>query len=301
MRCDECQAKVEAYFDNELDEQTTGLVAQHLAACPSCANAYGKLEREQELYLHYECEAQASPAFWDNVMARSVQNNTTQVFQPLSRLRGWLANFSTPRFSPTLTALFVLVAVGITIGVMRYVNSGENVATPAVSVSQNGGVPAQLPTATRQETGINPAKQTQDNGTAVEGSKAGVKEQPQLAQSSVGRKEKFVLAAGGENAGRINRQPQANGRKPTPYELVREAEQKYVAAIAMLSRDVNSRRSRLDPKMAARFEQTLAAVERTINDTRRAVRQHPGDPVAAQYMLTAYAKKVDVLREMASF
>jgi len=299
MRCEECQAKVEDYFDNELDGQTADLVAQHLAACRLCANVYGKLECEQELYLQYECEAQASPAFWDNVMARSAQNNTAQVFQPLSSLRGWLSNFSTPRFSPSLTALLVLVAIGLTIGVMRYVNSGDRSATSAESISQNGGLPAPLPTIT-PETGINAANQTQGNRTTVEGSETGIKEQPKIAHSSVGRKGKFVLAASVENEGRINRQPQANGR-PTPDELVREAEQKYVAAIAMLSRDVNSHRSRLDPKMAARFEQTLAAVERTINDTRRAVREHPGDPVAAQYMLTAYARKVDVLREMASF
>jgi hypothetical protein len=300
MRCEECQLKVEDYFDFELDEQTTDLVAQHLAACKLCADAYGKLEREQELYLQYECDAQPSPAFWDNVMARSAHNNTGQVFQSLNGLRRWLANFSTPRFSPTLTALLVIVAIGLTIGVMRYVNSGERSAIPAESISQNGGIPAPLPTTTPVNT-VNSANQTQGNETLDEGSKVEVKEQPQLARSSAGRKEKFVLAASGENAGRINRNPQANGRKPTPDELVREAEQQYVAAIAMLSRDVKSRRSRLDPQMAARFEQTLAAVERTIADTRRAVREHPGDPVAAQYMLTAYAKKVDVLREMASF
>ena len=82
---------------------------------------------------------------------------------------------------------------------------------------------------------------------------------------------------------------------------MREAEQKYLAAISILSRDVNRRRSRLDPETVARFEQTLAAVDRTIAGTRRAVREHPDDPVAVQYMLTAYAKKIDVLREMASY
>ena len=42
-------------------------------------------------------------------------------------------------------------------------------------------------------------------------------------------------------------------------------------------------------------------LDRTIADTRKAVRQHPDDPVAVQYMLTAYAKKVDVLREMVDY
>ena len=90
-------------------------------------------------------------------------------------------------------------------------------------------------------------------------------------------------------------------RSPTPDQLIREAEQKYLAAISILSRDVNRHRSQLDAETALRFERTLAAIDRTITDTRRAVREHPGDPVAAQYMLTAYAKKVDVLREMIGY
>jgi type VI protein secretion system component VasF len=104
-----------------------------------------------------------------------------------------------------------------------------------------------------------------------------------------------------KNVERNNSRPSTSGRTPTSDELVREAEQKYVEAIAMLSRDVTRRRSRLDAETAARFERTLAAVNRTIADTRRAVRQHPGDPLAAKYMLTAYAKKVDVLREIIGY
>ncbi|MDT5062286.1 MAG: hypothetical protein QOH63_2745 [Acidobacteriota bacterium] len=299
MRCEECQAKVEDYFDGELDEQTTDLVAQHLDACHACVIAYGKLEREQELYLRYECNAQASPAFWDNVMARSAQDDTAQTFHTLPRLRAWLGNFSAPRFSPSLTALFVLAAIGITAFVMRYINPAERATTAPMLVSQNESLPAvSQPTPTGATVKLE--NKTEDNA-AGDGIKTVVKEQPQLAQNSDGRKGKFVLAASNRNAGRLRVSPTASGQKPTPDELVREAEQKYVAAITMLSRDVSRRRSRLDPEMAARFERTLAAVERTISDTRRAVRQHPGDPVAAQYMLTAYARKVDVLREMARF
>jgi len=90
--------------------------------------------------------------------------------------------------------------------------------------------------------------------------------------------------------------------KPAPLtaeQAVREAEQKYVAAIAILSRDVNKHRSELDPAIAAKFEATLASIDFTIRETKRAVREHPGDPVAAQYMLAAYSEKLDVLREMA--
>jgi hypothetical protein len=79
---------------------------------------------------------------------------------------------------------------------------------------------------------------------------------------------------------------------------VREAEQKYIAAIAILSRDVSKKRSGMDPMVAARFDAALGEIDKTIAETRRAVRNNPDDPIALQYMLSAYSKKVDTLREM---
>ena len=85
---------------------------------------------------------------------------------------------------------------------------------------------------------------------------------------------------------------------PNPAQLVREAEQKYLTAIAMLSRDVDKRRSQLDPMVLARFDASLAEIDRTIKETRQIVKGNPDDPIALQYLLAAYSKKVDVLREM---
>ena len=82
-------------------------------------------------------------------------------------------------------------------------------------------------------------------------------------------------------------------KQADPAQLVREAEQKYIAAIAILSRDVNRRRSQIDPTVLARFDSALSDIDRTIKETRRVVREHPDDPVALQYLLSAYAKKVD--------
>jgi hypothetical protein len=110
-----------------------------------------------------------------------------------------------------------------------------------------------------------------------------------------------VNRAGGGEASETPRTAAASRQESAPDRLVREAEGKYLAAIRLLSRDVGSRRARLDDDTRARFERTLAAVDRTIADTRRAAREHPRDPVAVQYMLTAYAKKVEVLREMTRY
>jgi hypothetical protein len=84
----------------------------------------------------------------------------------------------------------------------------------------------------------------------------------------------------------------------TPAQLVRDAEQKYLTAIAMLSRDVNRQRSQLDPMLLARLDASLSEIDRTIKETRRVVRENPGDPIALQYLLAAYSKKVEVLRGM---
>jgi phage gp29-like protein len=87
----------------------------------------------------------------------------------------------------------------------------------------------------------------------------------------------------------------------TPVQLVREAEKKYLSAIALLTRDAEQRPSRLDSETRAKLNGALVAVNRTILSTRKAVQQNPNDPLAVQYMLSAYEKKVDVLKEMSSY
>jgi hypothetical protein len=304
MRCEECRPHVEDYFDGELDEQTVALVTGHLRVCEGCATLYRKLEDEHDLYLRYECESlEPRPAFWDNVMARVAEENAARPARPLARLRGWLGDiagsFNAPRLSPSFAALIVLVAIGITVAVMRSANTPEK-APDAVSTSRMESAPATAASPAPDESAVtaNPIKDDEAGG---KGSGRDENGQTQLVKTGVSRKARLVLAASNGAAGRNNLKPPTTARSPTPDDLVREAEQKYVAAIAMLSRDINRRRARLDPATAARFERTLTAVDRTIADTRRAARRYPNDPVAAQYMLTAYAKKVDVLREIIGY
>lgn len=309
MRCEECLPLVEEYSDGELDGQTNDLMAQHLDACASCADACRKVLREQELYLRYECDAQAAPAFWENVMARAAANEIkttpTQTLQRrLSSLRGQLAvffgNFSAPRFSPSLTALMVLIAVGVTAFVMSYLNPKEKPSLQA-KVSQSASVPSTSASATPDTFASSSPNTGNVEATSGEGSESDVNNKPRIAGNDGDGKNRYTLASKKETTARSLRSRSPSERRLTPDALIREAEQNYVAAINMLSRDLNRRRSRLDAETAAQFERTLVAVDRTIADTRRAARKHPNDPVAAKYVLTAYAKKVDVLREMIGY
>ena len=69
MRCEECLAVVEEYFDGELERRQSELVSAHMAACEGCAEALDALASEQEMYLRYDRELEVAPALWENVRA----------------------------------------------------------------------------------------------------------------------------------------------------------------------------------------------------------------------------------------
>ena len=287
MICKECLPLLESYLDGEVHGQTATLLSKHLSTCSSCMMAYQQLCQEQELYLRYECDVEAAPSFWDEVLARSAVEKGKHAGAHSFALRGKLAfvfnAFNTPRFSPVLTAVLLLFAVALTIGVMKYLSSMHKSSDGAVVVKDSGAaVPSSLGV-TRNVDEAPPHMEENKVSTHVGKASEDARQQQK--------------GAVGENGLHSTRKAEPR-RQSTTDELVHEAERKYMAAIALLSHDVARRRSPLAPDAIQQFNQTLSAIDRTIASTRRAVREHPSDPVAVQYMLTAYAKKVEVLREM---
>ncbi len=285
MKCKERRLLIEQYFDGELGEPEATIVSGHLAVCASCARAYRSLEREQDFYLRHESDAEVSPAFWDGVSAKVAQDQASCPawdFRSLwKRSRETLGKISAIRFGPLSAAAIALLTIGVTAGVMKYIYSREGASEPTRdSRTSRAGVTPSVAQGRTEDLSVS-------------------KGEPQVVnQTSVGRNGSS--GAGGPSITRRGHKPASLRRLQAPEELVREAEQKYLAAIALLSRDATRRRSRFDSEAMAQFDQTLAAIDRAIADTRRAARGHPDDPVAVQYMLAAYAKKVDVLRQMVS-
>jgi hypothetical protein len=304
MKCEDCQKVLEEYFDGELDERASVEVRTHLGSCEACARELEALKDEQSLYAVYRRDVEVTPALWAGVAAR-IHEEAGAVKQ--SRASAWRdrlrAMFGTPRLSPALTFALLILAVGATAGIMKYVNSRE-------TSNQTGTQPiAQKQPATKQ-TAPAPAppkaNDPQDNNAGDKEASA-VEDGEEHVVKQNERGEERLPSPAYRTADRFEgRRAAAVPAVGYPYEdspeqLVREAEQKYMAAIALLSRDAKRRRTLLEPDVRARFEQTLSAVDRTISETRRAARQQPDDPVAVQYMLAAYAKKVEVLREMATY
>ncbi len=81
---------------------------------------------------------------------------------------------------------------------------------------------------------------------------------------------------------------------------IARAEKEYEKAISLLSDIVEKRKASLDPQLIAELEKNLKAIDENITVTRKAFREHPSDPEYALYMLAAYARKVDLLQEVAS-
>lgn len=81
---------------------------------------------------------------------------------------------------------------------------------------------------------------------------------------------------------------------------IARAEKEYEQAIRLLSDVVEKRKATLDPRLVAELEGSLKAIDENIEATRKAFREHPSDPEYALYMLAAYARKVDLLQEVAS-
>ena len=81
---------------------------------------------------------------------------------------------------------------------------------------------------------------------------------------------------------------------------IARAEKEYEKAIRLLTDIVEKRKASLDPQLVAELERNLKAIDENIAATRRAFREHPSDPEYALYMLAAYARKVDLLQEIAS-
>jgi hypothetical protein len=276
MRCNRCLPLIEQYFDGELDRRLSEQVSEHIANCSQCASEQERVRREQAFYLRLESDARASAEFWPGVSAKISEPERARP-ATLSVVSSLLERFASLRLSASLAALIVMIAVAITIAVMKQTNSKESAAT-RTDVAGKGDADSASVSAQPDNKATNDIEKIENRLTN--------KDTPASSRS--------------RNARRSTGMGQTSIDETRLEKMVRQAEQKYLAAIQILSRDINRRRSRLDRETIAQLDQTLAAVDRTIRDTRKAARHNPGDPVAVQYMLAAYAKKVDLLKTITS-
>jgi hypothetical protein len=325
MRCEDNQEMLEAYVEGALDEGAQARVASHLSTCGVCAGLQHQLERELNLFSLYLLDVNPPASAWDALRVKIDQEKaaaqasaitTTTLAAPTTmRPPLWAAlqrAFSAPSFALACSLLIVACAI---VYVLSRAGGGANVggekdvahlvpATPAIV--EKLAPPVKEKTA-RDQTATGAAGATQRNSIAgasttsarSDGDSQRVSSRRMRSGAVVSRSMTERRTAAGRGDSRLedgDPDEAVSDDVASGDALLHKAEQQYQAAIAKLKLD--AARRRIEPEVLAQFEKSLVAVNSTIARTQRAVREHPGDLTAAQYMLAAYSKKVDVLIEM---
>lgn len=269
------EATLQGYFDGELSNGAAERAAAHLAACMTCAAAAREVQSEMLLL-----STALQPEFEVNVPTERLRARLEQSVAELKPAQTGLAVPSSPRnwlgwvnelfagsrqraFSYATVAAIVIAAV--VLGVM-YLRRGQQ--RPAIEARNNGPVSIPAP------------KSSPDSGAPVPA--------PTPVKSS------DVVA-------------QAPGKLP-PRHATRETEtaprllpgeQGYIRTIAALDATIKSNSRPMRPGLQVEYQHNLAVVDDAIAATRAAAQKNPKDPDAAQFLISAYQSKVDLMTQVA--
>lgn len=273
MKCEECSQLIEIFFDGELDKRAAKEVSAHISACSLCEDTYQSLQNEQDFYSGAFSGVDVSPFFWATVEEKVKAEKSAT---PFRRFVNSVKSFSIKSFNPVPLAALCLLLMVISGGAVWLIRNSETDAMPKDVAKVSKTELPKIETANVKNNNERREKESPKN------------------KLPIAVKTSNVVAS---NSGRKN----IESDEQLTDNIAKRAEKKYLEAIALLSRDINRRRQQLDPEAAEQFKKTLVVVDRTIQNTRQAVRENPDDPVAVQYMLSAYAQKVDVLRGLMDY
>ncbi|MFN0119381.1 MAG: zf-HC2 domain-containing protein [Blastocatellia bacterium] len=291
MNCQDCLAQLDDFVYGELGAAESRVVSGHLAGCAACAEARAALEAETALFAQYarQTAPELNPEIWRAVAARlqtdSAGEGAPQTAAVAGRvlvwnnLRQWLGFAFTPAFARQ--AAFAAALVVVSVSATAWWFSGR----------QEQGQQAR--------TDVKPVPATPDTRQTPEPTPAA----SPIKEEAPGKE--LVVAANAGRGGRHNTRIHA----PEPASVSMEndlieqqivrAAREYEKAVHLLDRGMARWRPGMDAALLAQYDQSLLLINQSIAESRRALRQHPGDPAAAQFLLTAYAKKVELMREFA--
>lgn len=282
MNCERCKNELEDFLYGELGESLSAEIRAHLMNCAVCAAMRGEIERENELFGQFYEQTSIEPAaeMWETIRARI--NSEVRGRAQIERGRGWLERLRASAFGRLLApatlrqAAFAALLIALSVAATTiYLKLGENGAENFA----NKGEKAAPTLAPRQDATPSPSIDT----------------------ANVGAKPNNAAPATPGARPPINRA--APPRQLTEQELmnrqIARAEREYQKAIRLLDQAIAKQRDRLDPALIKQYESSLASIDNSINSSRRAFRERPDDPIAGQFLLAAYAKKLDLMQDIA--
>ena len=232
-------------------------------------------------------EVAPTPASWANLQLEMEKDRVIRASQPRFRLQRWPAiALRGLNVRPQMATGLVLITIGLVIGIMVWRTTSDTskhqAQIPGVGVQPSLGVNRE---ATHRDPEITHRQAANDNEKKI---------QPFSTEAGKKGSGIHVSTAGGAGRRKFGRSPVV----PAVDQVALRAEQQYLSAIDILSRDIQRRRAVISPAVLSHLETALAEADRNIAATRRVAREQPRDPVAVQYLASAYENKVDLLREV---
>ncbi len=283
MNCERYRNELEDFIYGELTERRAAEIRAHLAACPACAALRHQLERENEIFAQFYEQTAIDPTteMWAEIRARigAEGQSRSRLENGAGRLRrlregafGWLLAPAMLRQAAFAILLIALSVAATTIYLRRGEREGKDVAkrnpeaTPTPSPQQTV-TPAPAPSPSTYVAGV--SQNTVENPPPKSGPAPAQRVRPQLSDQEL-----------------MNQQ-------------IARAEREYQKAVRMLDQAIAKRRGSLDPALVKEYQSSLALIDSSIASSRRALLERPGDPTAGQFLLAAYARKVELMQDIA--
>jgi hypothetical protein len=287
MKCEACLEMMDELIEGELDSSLVREATAHMAMCGPCSQFYANLRYEQELYRQYLLDVEPTPAVWANLRLGLEKEKAINTSQSQLRLQRRTIALGGLHVTPPLATALVLIVIGLAIGIMVW-RTTTDASRHQAQVPGVSGQPS--PEVNRAGTDRDSAN-TDRRGSANDNDGKILPSSPKNGDRG---REVQVSAAGRADRHRIERSPVVQ----TVDQVVRRAEQQYLSAIEILSRDIKRHRAVISPALLSQVETALAEIDRNIAATRRVAREQPRDPVAVEYLALAYEKKIELLREV---
>ncbi len=267
-----CPTELEDFLDGELDAAQQAAVQAHLAGCKHCQSELKAIEREHEVFKSFYEQNSLEPS---DEMWTAIHTRIKKEEAPAASLSAKLKNFFAPAITPTLlrqmsfAALLVLVSVGLTSLYFSSKNTEQKTiaaATPTPEASKTQPMPV-LAKDEKPELTIELVK-------VKTPAKSALKPILKVADRKVNDDELLALQ-------------------------IAKAGREYQSAIKLLNRAIVKRQNEYDEPTRLQYQASLDLIDKSIVSSRQALKQHPNDPSAAQFLLAAYSKKVELMQEIA--
>lgn len=266
--CQQCQFELDDYLAGEVGGGCGAEIRAHLAICAGCAELRDSIERENRIFSEFSRQTELTPGpdMWVAIRDR------LNFDQPTANESWWRKLLSGQAwmwlFSPAMLrqAAFAVVLIAVSVGVTAYLLKRDKPAGPEIARNE-------LPvTVTTPSPSVSPSAPKPAGAT------------PEVQVEKPVRPAPAVRPVSEEEL--IRRQ------------LVR-AEREYQGAIRLLDTAITRRKDRFDPEVMRQYEASLALIDRSIGESKRAFRANPNDLAAGQFLIATYARKVELMQDIA--